>query len=216
VTDGWVFGFPELSPGQREAVQSAERVANPGCYASGAISLVRPLVDAGVLPADYPVTLPSVSGYTGGGRKMIEAYKEGSAPPYELYALGLTHKHLPEIMKYGRLTRRPIFIPAVGNFDQGMLVELPLYLDLLKGQPTTARLYDIYKQHYAGGEWVTVEPAPESGKLDAVALKDTNQLEIRVFGNDAEGQAVAVARLDNLGKGASGAAVQNMKLMFGL
>jgi N-acetyl-gamma-glutamyl-phosphate reductase len=216
VTDGWVFGFPELSPGQREAVQSAERVANPGCYASGAISLVRPLVDAGVLPADYPVTLPSVSGYTGGGRKMIEAYKEGSAPPYELYALGLTHKHLPEIMKYGRLTRRPIFIPAVGNFDQGMLVELPLYLDLLKGQPTTARLYGIYKQHYAGGEWVTVEPAPESGKLDAVALKDTNRLEIRVFGNDAEGQAVAVARLDNLGKGASGAAVQNMKLMFGL
>lgn len=216
VADGWVFGFPELSPGQRAAVQSAERVANPGCYASGAISLVRPLVDAGVLPADYPVTLPSVSGYTGGGRKMIEAYKEGSAPPYELYALGLTHKHLPEILKYGRLTRRPIFIPAVGNFDQGMLVELPLYLDLLKGRPSTARLYDIYKQHYAGGEWVTVEPAPESGKLDAVALKNTNKLEIRVFGNDAEGQAVAVARLDNLGKGASGAAVQNMKLMFGL
>lgn len=217
VADGWVFGFPELSPGQREAVQRAERVANPGCYASGAISLVRPLVDAGVLPADYPVTLPSVSGYTGGGRKMIEAHQDGSAPPYELYALGLTHKHLPEIMKYGRLTRRPIFIPAVGNFDQGMLVELPLYLDLLEGHPTTARLYDIYKRHYAGrGEWVTVEPAPESGKLDAVALKDTNKLEIRVFGNDAEGQAVAVARLDNLGKGASGAAVQNLKLMFSL
>lgn len=216
VADGWVFGFPELSPGQREAVQHAERVANPGCYASGAISLVRPLIDAGVLAPDYPVTLPSVSGYTGGGRKMIEAYKEGSAPPYELYALGLTHKHLPEIMKYGRLTRRPIFIPAVGNFDQGMLVELPLYLDLLQGHPTVAQLYDVYARHYAGAHWVTVEAAPESGKLDAVALKDTNRLEIRVFGNDAEGQAVAVARLDNLGKGASGAAVQNMKLMFGL
>ena len=216
VADGWVFGFPELAPGQREAVQSAERVANPGCYASGAIALLRPLVDAGVLPSDYPVTLPSVSGYTGGGRQMIEAYEAGSAPPFELYGLGLAHKHIPEIMKYGRLTRRPIFVPAVGNFDQGMLVELPLYLDLLRGQPTRARLQQIYTEHYAGGDWVSVKPAEESGRLDAVALKDSNHLEIRVFGNDEAGQAIVVARLDNLGKGASGAAVQNMQLMFGL
>ena len=216
VAPGWVFGFPELAPGQRAAVQTAERVANPGCYATGAIALLRPLVDAGVLPPDYPVTLPSVSGYTGGGRTMIEAYAGGHAPPYELYALGLKHKHLPEIMTYGRLTRRPIFIPAVGNFDQGMLVELPLHLDLLPGRPSAGRLHDIYAAHYGSGGWVTVEPAHESGKLDAVALKDTNKLEIRVFGNEDAGQAVAVSRLDNLGKGASGAAVQNLQLMLGL
>lgn len=216
VADGWVFGFPELSPEQREAVRQAERVANPGCYASGAIALLRPLVAAGVLPPDYPVTLPAVSGYTGGGRQMIEAYEGGSAPPYELYALGLSHKHIPEIMKYGQLTRRPIFMPAVGNFDQGMLVELPLHLDLLPGRPTLARLREIYARRYAGSEWVTAEAAPESGKLDAIALKDTNQLEVRVFGNEDAGHAVAVARLDNLGKGASGAAVQNLQLMLGL
>ena len=216
VAEGWVFGFAELAPGQRAAIQAAERVANPGCYATGAIALLRPLVDAGVLPSDYPVTLPSVSGYTGGGRPMIEAYEAGQAPAYELYALGLKHKHLPEIMKYGRLTRRPIFIPAVGNFDQGMLVELPLHLDLLPGRPGAGRLHDIYAAHYAGSDWVSVEPAHESGKLDAVALKDSDRLEIRVFGNADAGHAVAVARLDNLGKGASGAAVQNLRLMLNL
>lgn len=216
VAEGWVFGFAELAPGQRAAIQAAERVANPGCYATGAIALLRPLVDAGVLPPDYPVTLPSVSGYTGGGRTMIEAYEAGQAPAYELYALGLKHKHLPEIMKYGRLTRRPIFIPAVGNFDQGMLVELPLHLDLLPGRPGAGRLHDLYAAHYAGSEWVRVEPAHESGKLDAVALKDSDRLEIRVFGNQDAGHAVAVARLDNLGKGASGAAVQNLQLMLNL
>ena len=216
VAPGWVFGFPELSATQREAVRNAERVANPGCYSTGAIALLRPLVEAGALPPDYPVTLPAISGYTGGGRPMIEAYEAGTAPAYELYALGLSHKHIPEIMKYGLVTRRPIFMPAVGNFDQGMLVELPLHLDLLPGRPTLARLRDIYAQHYAGSEWVTVADAPESGKLDAGALKNTNQLEVRVFGNEAAGHAVAVARLDNLGKGASGAAVQNLQLMLGL
>ena len=216
VAEGWTYGFPELSAQQRALVQAAERVANPGCYATGAIALLRPLVDAGVLPPDHPVALPSVSGYTGGGRQMIEAYEAGSAPAYELYALGLKHKHIPEIMKYGRVTRRPLFVPAVGNFDQGMLVELPLHLDTLPGQPTAARLLEVYRAHYPAGGWVTVEDAPESGKLDAVALKDTNQLEIRVFGNDEARQAVCVARLDNLGKGASGAAVQNLQLMLGL
>ena len=216
VANGWTYGFPELSADQRAAVQQADRVANPGCYATGAIALLRPLVDAGVLPPDYPVALPSVSGYTGGGRQMIEAYEAGNAPAYELYAMGLKHKHVPEIMRFGRVTRRPIFIPAVGNFDQGMLVELPLHLDTLPGQPTAERLLEVYRAHYAGAEAVSVEPAPESGKLDAVALKDTNQLEIRVFGNPEAQQAVAVARLDNLGKGASGAAVQNLRLMLGL
>jgi N-acetyl-gamma-glutamyl-phosphate reductase len=216
VAAGWTYGFPELCAGQRAAVQSARRVANPGCYATGAIALLRPLVDAGILPADHPVTLPSVSGYSGGGRQMIEAYESGQAPAYELYALGLTHKHIPEIMQYARVTRRPLFIPAVGNFDQGMLVELPLHLDLLPGQPDAARLLACYRAHYAGAEWVSVEDAPASGKLDAVALKNTNRLEISVFANSQTRQAVCVARLDNLGKGASGAAVQNLRLMLGL
>ncbi|PAT35039.1 N-acetyl-gamma-glutamyl-phosphate reductase [Vandammella animalimorsus] len=216
VAEGWTYGFPELSPAQRAAVQQAQRVANPGCYATGAIALLRPLVEAGVLPADHPVALPAVSGYTGGGRQMIEAYEAGQAPAYELYALGLAHKHIPEIMQYGRITRRPIFMPAVANFPQGMLVELPLHLDVLPGQPTPERLAEIYAAHYASSEWVTAEPATDNGKLDALALKDTNRLEIRVFGNPQHRQAVCVARLDNLGKGASGAAVQNLKLMLGL
>lgn len=213
---GWVFGFPELAAGQRDAVVNASRVANPGCYASGAIALLRPLIDAGVLPADHPVCLPAVSGYSGGGRSMIEAYEKGEAPAYELYALGLKHKHIPEIMAYTSLKRRPIFVPSVGNFAQGMLVQLPLHLDTLPTQPTLADLHAVYAKHYAGSEWVSAKPAAEDGKLDALALNDTNQLEIRVFGNAEAQHAVVVARLDNLGKGASGAAVQNLKLMLGL
>jgi N-acetyl-gamma-glutamyl-phosphate reductase len=214
--EGWVFGFPELAPGQREAIIKAERVSNPGCYATGAIALLRPLVDAGVLPDDYPVVLPSVSGYSGGGRSMIEAYESGSAPAYELYALGLKHKHLPEIMKYTGLVRRPIFIPAVGNFKQGMLVQLPLHLNTLPGKPTPQDLEEVLRRHYAGSEWVTVEKPTEDGKLDPVALNDTNKMELRVYSNMDYSHAVLVARLDNLGKGASGAAVQNLKLMLGI
>ena len=212
---GWVFGFPELCAGQKEAVQSARRVANPGCYATGAIALLRPLVDAGLLPADFPLALPSVSGYSGGGRPMIEAYEAGTAPLFELYALGLAHKHLAEIMAYTGLTRRPIFTPSVGNFRQGMLVQLPLHLDLLPTRPTGAQLEAALRRHYAGSTWVTVEAAPESGRLDALALNDTNQMELRVFANEQYRHAVLVARLDNLGKGASGAAVQNLSLMLG-
>lgn len=212
----WVFGFPELAPGQREAVVRAQRVSNPGCYATGAIALLRPLVDAGLIPKDFPLALPSVSGYSGGGRTMIEAYEKGEAPPFEVYALGLKHKHIPEIMKYTGLTRRPLFIPSVGNFRQGMLVQLPLHLDTLPGQPSVQDLHTALARHYAGSEWVTVEPATADGKLDAVALADTNKMELRVFGNDDYRQAVLIARLDNLGKGASGAAVQNLKLMLGL
>ena len=220
---GWVFGFPELDAGQQAAVQNADRVANPGCYASGAIAILRPLIDAGILPADHPVTLPAVSGYSGGGRSMIEAYEAintaesaEKVPAFELYALGLSHKHIPEIMKYAGLTRRPIFMPSVGNFREGMLVELPLHLDLLPGKPTLADLQAVYAQHYAGSAWVTAEPATADGKIDPLGVNHTNKLEIRVFGNDEFGQAVVVARLDNLGKGASGAAVQNLQLMLGL
>ena len=214
--EGWVFGFPELCAGQREAIAKADRVSNPGCYATGAIALLRPLVDAGVLPNDYPVVLPSVSGYSGGGRTMIEAYESGSAPAYELYALGLKHKHLPEIMKYTGMARRPIFIPSVGNFRQGMLVELPLHLNTLPGKPTVDDLTTVLKRHYQGSEWVSVEAATEDGKLEPTALNDTNSMELRVYGNMDYAHAVLVARLDNLGKGASGAAVQNLKIMLGL
>jgi N-acetyl-gamma-glutamyl-phosphate reductase len=213
---GWVYGFPELTQGQRALVSTADRVGNPGCYATGAIALIRPLVDAGFIDADFALTLPAVSGYSGGGRQMIEAYHANSAPLFELYGLGLAHKHLAEIMKYTGLTRRPVFIPSVGNFEQGMLVQLPLHLDLLTGKPTAAQLHDALAKHYAGSEWVTVEAAPESGKLDALALNGTNKMELRVFGNETYRHAVLVARLDNLGKGASGAAVQNLKLMLGL
>lgn len=216
VAPGWVYGFPELCAGQREAVAAARRVSNPGCYATGAIALLRPLVDAGLVPADFPLALPSVSGYSGGGRTMIEDYEAGRAPAFELYAMGLKHKHLPEILQYTGLTRRPIFTPSVGNFSQGMLVQLPLHLDLLPGKPSAQDLHDALAKHYAGSEWVTVEAPTEDGKLDAVALRDTNKLELRVFHNMDYQHAVAVARLDNLGKGASGAAVQNLKLMLGV
>ena len=217
---GWVYGFPELMSGQREAIQSAWRVANPGCYATGAIALIRPLIEAGLIPVDFPLCLPSVSGYSGGGRPMIEAYKQGTAPAFELYALGLKHKHIPEIMAYTGLRRRPLFVPAVGNFKQGMLVQIPLHLDMLPGQPNAGDLEQALSRHYAGSTWVKVLPATDNHKLDAVALADTNQLELRVFANaiatDDFRHAVLVARLDNLGKGASGAAVQNLQLMLGL
>ena len=216
IAPGWVYGFPELTRSQRDLVTAADRVGNPGCYPTGAIALIRPLVDAGFIPPDFGLTLPAVTGYSGGGRQMIEAYQAGEAPLFELYGLGLAHKHLPEIMKYTGLTRRPVFIPSVGNFEQGMLVQLPLHLDLLVGKPTAAQLHDALVKHYAGSEWVTVEAPTESGKLDALALNGTNNMELRVFGNETYRHAVLVARLDNLGKGASGAAVQNLKLMLGL
>ncbi|NBQ85955.1 MAG: N-acetyl-gamma-glutamyl-phosphate reductase [Betaproteobacteria bacterium] len=214
--EGWVYGFPELCAGQRDAVINARRVTNPGCYPTGSIALLRPLVDAGLIPRDHPVALPAVSGYSGGGRQMIEAYEAGTAPAFELYGLGLEHKHVPEIMKYTGLTRRPIFVPSVGNFRQGMLVQLPLHLDTLPARPTGAQLHDALAAHYAGSEWVTVQPPTDNGKLDALALNDTNKMELRVFTNERHRHAVLVARLDNLGKGASGAAVQNLKLMLGV
>jgi N-acetyl-gamma-glutamyl-phosphate reductase len=213
-----VYGFPELTTGQRDAVASAQRVANPGCYATGAIAILRPLVDAGVVPQNFAVALPSVSGYSGGGRSMIEDYEAGRAPLFEAYALGLEHKHLPEIMAYTGLTTRPLFVPSVGNFRQGMLVQLPLHLDALPGKPKASDVHDALHKHYSAqaGGFVSVHPATDNGKLDATALNDTNQLEIRVFANEKHRQAVVIARLDNLGKGASGAAVQNLQLMLGV
>ena len=217
---GWVYGFAELTAGHQQELARAQRVSNPGCYATGAIALLRPLVDAGLIPADFPLILPAVSGYSGGGRSMIEAYEKQEAPAFELYALGLKHKHLPEIMKYSGLVRRPVFVPGIGNFRQGMLVQLPLHLDLLPGHPSAQDLRDALSRHYSGSEWVSVESATPDGRLDALALVGGNKMELRVFSNEAAGDgfkhAVLVARLDNLGKGASGAAVQNLKLMLGL
>ncbi len=216
VAPGWVYGFPELTATQADAISTARRVSNPGCYPTGAVALLRPLVDAGILPKDYPVTVNAVSGYSGGGKGMIATYEAGSAPPFELYGLGLEHKHLPEIQTYGTLTRRPIFVPSVGNFRQGMLVSIPLHLDMLNGAPTLATLHDALAAHYAGSDWVKVCAADANGKLVPESLNGTNKLELRVFGSDARKQAVLVALLDNLGKGASGAAVQNLGLMLGL
>jgi N-acetyl-gamma-glutamyl-phosphate reductase len=214
VAPGWTYGFPELAAGQAEAIRVARRVANPGCYATGAIAILRPLVDAGLVAPDHALTINAVSGYSGGGRQMIEAYEAGAAPAFELYGLSLEHKHLAEIIACSRLTVTPLFVPSVGNFRQGMLVSIPLALDRLPGAPRAVDLEAALARHYAGAVHVRVVPAPKTGRLDALALNETNDLELFVFANEAQRQAVLVARLDNLGKGASGAAVQNLGLML--
>ena len=218
VAEGWVYGFAELTPGHADAIKAATRVANPGCYPTGGIALIRPLVDAGVIESDYPITVNAVSGYSGGGRSMIEAYEAGTAPSFELYGLGLEHKHVPELQKFSGLTRRPIFVPSVGNFRQGMLVSVPLHLETLAGKPSLRDLELILEKHYRGSDLVRViaDSSAQTTRLDAEALNGTDKLELYVFGNAALNQAVLVARLDNLGKGAAGAAVQNIKLMLGL
>ncbi|WP_375460652.1 N-acetyl-gamma-glutamyl-phosphate reductase [uncultured Enterovirga sp.] len=212
----WTYGFAELAPGQREAIAGARRVANPGCYATGAIALLRPLVDAGLLPASHPVSINAVSGYSGGGRTMIEAFEGGQGPAFELYGLGFEHKHLPETMVHARLTAQPIFIPAVGHFRQGMLVAIPLHLDRIPGTPKVADLEAALRAHYgaAEGGQVRVVSAPPDERLEPEALNGTDLMELRVYGRDKH--ALLVARLDNLGKGASGAAVQNAEIMLGL
>jgi N-acetyl-gamma-glutamyl-phosphate reductase len=220
VAPGWVYGFPELAPDQVDKIRAAAKVSNPGCYPTGAIALIRPLVDAGLMPADYPVTINAVSGYSGGGKSMIADFEGGTAPSFELYGLGFEHKHLPETQLYAKLTRRPIFVPSVGNYRQGMLVSVPLHLDTLTGKPSGADLHAALAKRYAGSKYVCVMPlenaATKGGKLEPESLNETNMLELYVFASDQYHQAVLVARLDNLGKGASGAAVQNARLMLGL
>ncbi|WP_363349027.1 N-acetyl-gamma-glutamyl-phosphate reductase [Methylocystis echinoides] len=215
VAPGWVYGFPELCAGQAVAIAKAPRVANVGCYATGAIALLRPLVDAGLIAPDQALAINAVSGYSGGGRQMIEAYEKGAAPAFELYALGLDHKHLPEITAYARLATRPLFVPSVGNFRQGMLVSIPLHLDALPGKPRAADLDAAYRRHYAGAPHVRVMEPPSGGRIDALALNGSDDMELFVVANEARRHTVLVARLDNLGKGASGAAVQNLDLMIG-
>ena len=214
----WVYGFPELDLGQEAKIRSAQKVANPGCYATGAIALLRPLMNAGLLPQDLPLSLPSVSGYSGGGKCMIEDYEGGRAPLMDFYALGLEHKHIPEIMTYAGLSKRPLFVPSVGNFRQGMVVQLPLHLEQLPQGVTPERIRQTFLSHYSAiqNSVVTVLPKQANLHFDATALNNSNRLEIAVFDNVEKGHLVLMARLDNLGKGASGAAVQNLHLMLDL
>ncbi len=214
----WAYGLPELSAEQPSRIASAPRVSVPGCYPTGPILFLRPLVEAGLLPADHPVTVNAVSGYTGGGKAMIEACEKGRANDFELYGLGFEHKHLPELQHHSGLARRPIFIPSVARYPQGMLCSMPLHLDALPGGRRVAPrdIEAALRERYAGQEFVRVVPADPTDRLEPQALNGTNLLELRVYGNERLRQALVVARYDNLGKGASGAAVQCLGLMLGL
>ena len=213
VASGWVYGFPELSPGQREAIASARRIANPGCYPTGVIALLRPLIDAGMLASDYPVSVHGVSGYSGGGRALIEAFEAGeTADNHRIYALAQTHKHRPEMKAYSGLDHPPVFMPSVGRFRQGMLVEVGLSLKALPGHPHREDLETVLRAHYANAAFISIGDAGVPA-LEPEALNGTNRLELFVFGHEDE--ARLVAGLDNLGKGASGAAVQNLNIALG-
>lgn len=220
---GWTFGFAELTAGQREAIASARFVSNPGCYSTGAIALLRPLADAGLLPDDYPVTINAVSGYSGGGKNLIAQMEDGSRDDhipasYYQYALGLQHKHVPEIVRHAGLARTPILTPGVGRFRQGMLVNIPLHTRLLRNAPGADELRTVLERHYAGAEFVTVAQRTEIGalqRLDPEELVGSDGMRLHVCAS-ADGSLVnLVASLDNLGKGASGAAVQNLDIMLG-
>ena len=221
---GWAFGFAESEPGRRAQIAAARRVSNPGCYSTGAIALLRPLTRAGLLPADWPVTVNAVSGYSGGGKAMIAEFEDAAAPghttvPYRIYATGLDHKHVPEIQTHAGLTGRPLFTPAVGRYAQGMIVEVPLQLWGLPGQPGLERVHAALAEAYAGERFVEVASLAETQAiktLDPEGLNGTNRMRLFVFGNAGHQQARLVALLDNLGKGASGAAVQNLNIMLGL
>jgi N-acetyl-gamma-glutamyl-phosphate reductase len=221
---GWIYGFPELDRAQRGRVAGANRVSNPGCYATGAIALVRPLVSAEAIAPDLPLSFNAVSGYTGGGKAMIAEFEDATSPnytkvPYRIYALGLGHKHLPEIQSHGGLLTRPLFSPAVGRYAQGMLVELPLHLSMMNGSISLTEVHAILADHYAREPFVDVASLHEARTLttlDPEGLNGTNRLKLFVFGAEDTGQVRLVALLDNLGKGASGAAVQNLNLMLGL
>jgi N-acetyl-gamma-glutamyl-phosphate reductase len=222
VAPGWVFGFPEI--GLREAIASARRVSNPGCYSTGAIALLRPLVDAGLVDRRWPVTINAVSGYSGGGRSMIAEFEDKASPgyvetPYRIYATGLSHKHVPEIQDRSGLAHRPLFTPSVGRYAQGMLVEVPLQLWAMPGEPSLKAIHEALRAAYHGERFVEVASLEEAAAvktLDPEGLNGTNRLKLYVFGNEDAQQARLVALLDNLGKGASGAAVQNLNIMLGL
>ncbi|WP_297511897.1 N-acetyl-gamma-glutamyl-phosphate reductase [uncultured Caulobacter sp.] len=222
--EGWAYGFPELDKDQRGKIAKSKRISNPGCYPTGAIALTRPLVSAGILPPELPVSYNAVSGYSGGGKAMIAEFEdEGAANfttvPYRIYGLSLGHKHVPEMQRHGGLLTRPIFTPAVGRYRQGMIVELPLHFSTLNGAASLGELHEALEKHYKGEAFVEVASLDEAKNLttlDPEGLNGTNRLKLFVFGSDASGQARLVAVLDNLGKGASGAAVQNLNIALGL
>jgi N-acetyl-gamma-glutamyl-phosphate reductase len=218
----WAFGFPELTKGQAAIIASAERVTNPGCYATGGIALLRPLIEHGLMAVDFPVTINAVSGYSGGGKGLIAQMEDSSrddaiSANLFAYALGLQHKHVPEIMARSGLVRRPVFTPNVGRFAQGMLVHVPLHLDMLNGAPDAGHVHACLADHYSGQDVVQVVPLAECAsmvRLDPEAMNGTNTMRLHVFGASGTGHVNIVAQLDNLGKGASGAAVQNLDLML--
>jgi len=219
-TPGWVYGFPEMDAGQADLIAHAKRVSNPGCYPTGAIALLRPLIQAGLVPADYPAVVHAVSGYSGGGRASVDAYEgpDGAkGPAFQLYGLGLAHKHTPEIEAHAGLAQRPVFVPAYGAFRQGIVLTIPLQLRLLPAGVTSQQLHDCLQRHYAGTTHVQVVDRQEAAAhthLDPQALNGTNDLRLAVYGNEQHGQVLLTAVFDNLGKGASGAAVQNLDLML--
>ena len=215
----WTYGFPELSAWQREAIANSKRIANPGCHATGFIACAAPLVQKGILPADYPLTCFSLTGYSGGGKRMIAAYEDDERPRMlgapGIYGLSLKHKHLPEMQAVCGLTRTPVFLPVVDDYYKGMATTIMLHNDLLRGTPTTDEIRDCLRAHYAGQRFVTVAEADEAvSTLYANELAGTNRLRLVVNGNDEE--TAVTALFDNLGKGASGAAVQNMNIVLGI
>ena len=220
VSEGWTYGFPELEPGHRETLEHSRFVANPGCWPTGFLALVRPLVLGGLLPADWPVTVSGASGYSGGGKAMIAEYEDSDAPSaFRPYGLTLAHKHLPEMQKYAGLAHTPIFAPAVANVYRGMIVEVPLHLHALPGAPSLAQVQEAIASAYDGSPIVRVAAPEESAGMSGVAIEQvgaTDRLDLFVFGNQASGQVRLVAALDNLGKGAAGAAVQNLNILAGL
>lgn len=226
----WAYGFPELSAGQRDRIAKSTRVSNPGCYPTGFLAAVSPLVQANLLPADFPFTVNAISGYSGGGKKMIAQYEgfradgpsEESTSPYSPYGLKFGHKHVKEMQMYACISHTPLFVPAVGDFEQGMVVQVPLPLWTLDSPPTGQQLYDVLSQHYEKEKFVQVMPYQDSSLLrdgnflEAKNTNNTNEVQLFVFANDKTKEALLVARLDNLGKGASGAAVQNLNIMLNL
>ena len=218
----WVFGLPELQPGQRVAIRDSKRIANPGCHATGFILLVRPLVDAGVLSSSSLLSATSITGYTGGGKKMIEQYERGGDPKLlspRPYGLMLAHKHLPEMAAHSRLEATPVFAPIVGNFAKGLSVTVPLHRSELKRGVTPAQVQETFVQRYAGERFVRVMPLRDPGTLadgyfDVLACNDTNFVDLFVFASET--QMLLMCRLDNLGKGAGGAAVQSMNIHLGV
>jgi N-acetyl-gamma-glutamyl-phosphate reductase len=225
VAEGWVYGFSEMTPDQKDQIATAKRVTNPGCYPTGAVALLRPLVDAGIVPSDLPIQINAVSGYSGGGKSLIGRMENANDPDpvsstFFVYGLGLEHKHVPEMQKNACLMHRPLFAPSVGRFRQGMIVQVPLQLWTLSGKQSVAGIHQILEDYYAPYNFVTVagdaDTSARAALLDPEELNDTNQLRLFVFGNEDTQQIVLAAQLDNLGKGAAGQTVQNMNLMLGL